>query len=193
MSEFASPIVLAPKSSVPYVRFCGNYQETNMYLSAGHQYIPMVEHELHKIIKYRIFLDMDIKNGWDMRGIFDSFSKVNEWDAVCSNGLWYGERAYDMFAFRNGEVEYGDADFWKKTWQGGWKYYSPGSELVKVDSCFGGMAFYKREAIRGCSYASWDADCEHVAFNKCVREKNHGRILMNPSQVIRYFTLDWLF
>ena len=64
MSEFASPIVLAPKSSVPYVRFCGDYQEANMYLSAGHQFIPMVEHELHKIIKYRIFLDMDMKNAF---------------------------------------------------------------------------------------------------------------------------------
>ena len=138
-------------------------------------------------------VDMDMKNGWDIRGIFDSFSKINQWDAVCSNGIWYGERAYDMFAFRNGEFLYGSQDFWKKIQEGGWKFYPVGSSLVKVDSCFGGMAFYKRDAIKGCRYESVDEDCEHVAFNRCVVDQNFGKMFMNPSQMIRYFTLDWLF
>ncbi len=58
--------------------------------------------------------------------------------------------------------------------------------LLPVQSCFGGLAFYRHEKILGCEYNSIADDCEHVEFHKCIREKNHGRIFMNPAQILRY-------
>ena len=156
--------------------------------------------ELAKGQKYKDFdmimmLDMDMGQGWDMRAIFDSFSKIDKWDAVCANGIFRGTRMRDMFAFRNDEfpeVPSQTPDYSTRVLHQGQRNYPVGSDMVPVDSCFGGMAFYKRKAIEGCRYDSIDGDCEHVLFNECVRERNHGRIFMNPSQVIRYFSWDWL-
>jgi hypothetical protein len=156
--------------------------------------------ELHANPEYADFdivmvTDMDMTNGWDMRGIFDTFSKTKEWDAVCSNGLFYGESTYDMFAFRNEEFPtslYGTKDFWPTILAATKRYYPVGTPLMKMDSCFGSMAFYKKQAIKDCRYESINEDCEHVAFHKCIIDKNRGRMVMNPSQVVRYFAFDWL-
>lgn len=66
------------------------------------------------------------------------------------------------------------------------KIYPVSSDLVPVQSCFGGMAFYKRSFIEDCRYSSVDDDSEHVAFNECIRTKNNGRIFMNPTQAYRF-------
>lgn len=68
----------------------------------------------------------------------------------------------------------------------GQKIYPIGSDLVPVHSCFGGMAFYKKNIVTACEYNSIDNDCEHVPFHQCLIDKNNARIFMNPSQAIRY-------
>lgn len=162
---------------------------------ARNHYIDELNHNSeYKDFDMVMVLDMDMSNGWDMRGIFDSFSKINSWDIVCSNGLRDG-KMYDMFAFRNHEFPDGpdkNPDFWDKTVPLGQKYYPAGDSMIPVFSCFGGMAFYKRNAIKDCRYDSIDRDCEHIKFHKCASDKNKARIFMNPSQIIRYFSLDWL-
>ena len=49
---------------------------------------------------------------------------------------------------------------------------SAGADPIFVDSAFGGLGIYRREAAAACSYAGLDAHgnqiCEHVAFNKSV-------------------------
>ena len=46
-------------------------------------------------------VDMDMSYGWDMRGLYDSFAQINEWDAVCSNGIdTKAGHTFDTFAFR---------------------------------------------------------------------------------------------
>jgi hypothetical protein len=125
-------------------------------------------------------------------------------------------KMYDMFAFRNEEFPWTplewpkacrqdnknhlwskicnninhdwpeDDIYWKYIVPQGQKIYSIHSSLIPVQSCFGGMAFYKREFINGCSYNSIENDCEHVPFHECLRIKHNGRMVMNPNQVIRY-------
>lgn len=176
-------------------------------------------------------IDMDMSYGVDIRGIQDSFSKIDQWDAICSNGLTRGSKMFDMFAFRNAEFPFtplkwhevcssnDETNPWLEKckngnkyvqgitykymgFRGGWqensrlywmlivpqgqKIYPIGSNLVPVNSCFGGMAFYKKNIINSCEYNSIDNDCEHVPFHECLKDKNNGRIFMNPSQVIRY-------
>ena len=140
-----------------------------------------------------MILDLDLRYGWDLRGTMDSFSKFDQWDAVCSNGITKRGRMNDMFAFRNNEFPFlpSHEGYWGEIVPRGQKRYSVGDPMVPVHSCFGAMAFYKREAIEGCVYGSIKEDCEHVLFHECVVNKNNGRMFMNPSQVIRYSIDLW--
>ena len=56
--------------------------------------------------------------------------------------------------------------------------------LIEVRSAFGGTGLYKANATRGCTYDGKGFKCEHVSFNLCIREKNKGRIFINPEFVI---------
>ncbi|MCC2646039.1 MAG: hypothetical protein K0R02_104 [Rickettsiaceae bacterium] len=146
--------------------------------------------------KYKEFdllmvIDMDMSYGIDIRALQDSFSKFNRWDAVCSNGISNKKgEMYDMFAFRNEEFPWKPEDapitYGSKILNKGQRAYPINSDLIPVDSCFGGMALYKRNYIKGCKYDSINNDCEHIHFHQCIKEKNNGKMFMNPSQVIRY-------
>lgn len=142
----------------------------------------------HEYDDYDIVMvaDLDFGKGWDARGIADSFSKINDWEAVCSNGsLRPYTNMYDTFAFLNLEPNKctHNEHFNKCNHT---KRYKVDEPLVPVGSCFGGIAFYKREFIKGCRYESHDEDCEHIAFHQCMINKNHGRMFLNPSQFLRY-------
>ena len=63
-SPWASPIVLAPKATEPFIRYCGDYSWFNPYIDVGHYTIPNVRHELDKIINYPIYLDIDLTNAF---------------------------------------------------------------------------------------------------------------------------------
>lgn len=63
-SPIASPLVFAPKATPPYIRTCGDYTYINAFIDNGHFYIPVVSHELQKIIRFRVFLDIDMTNAF---------------------------------------------------------------------------------------------------------------------------------
>ncbi len=68
-------------------------------------------------------------------------------------------------------------------------YRKDGTQMkpMVVDSCFGGLAIYKTPGIAGCEYqyrnttAPYMLDCEHVFFNQCIRQQNHGVVMSNPN------------
>ena len=63
-SPIASCLVIAPKATKPFIRFCGDYVGINKYIMTGHFPIPHVQHNLGKIIKYKVFLDFDMVNSF---------------------------------------------------------------------------------------------------------------------------------
>ena len=63
-SPWASCLVMAPKATYPFIRFCGDYVEINKYIPTGHYYIPNVQYELDKIIMFKYFLDIDLTNAF---------------------------------------------------------------------------------------------------------------------------------
>lgn len=199
---------------------------------ARNYYLDALQSEEYNNFDMLILLDMDMAYGIDIRGIEDSFSKIDRWDAVCSNGVFSDMgMMYDAFSFRNNEFPWSPEDWekicskqdfkdpWFRVCQEGEKYskgiiyknlafriswqsvnrlywlqimpqlqkiYPVDLDLVPVSSCFGGMAIYKRKYIDGCKYDSIDNDCEHVVFNQCIKDKNKGRMFLNPAQMIRY-------
>ncbi len=158
---------------------------------ARNKYIKAIQSEQYNDFDMVLLIDMDMSFGIDVRGIQDSFARIDSWDGICSNGIFKNTgEMYDAFAFRNAEFPlpfpneiYATVNETLSKIQ---KIYPVGSNLVPVHSCFGGMAIYKRTGIAGCEYDSIAEDCEHVAFHQCAIIKNKMRMFMNPNQMIRY-------
>ena len=70
-SPWASCLVVAPKATPPYIRFCGDYVQINKHMEVGNYTIPNVKHELDKIINYPIYLDIDLTNAFHQVPITD--------------------------------------------------------------------------------------------------------------------------
>jgi len=63
-SPIASCLVIAPKATPPFIRFCGDYTGINKFIMIGHYPIPHVQRSLEKITKFKIFLDFDLVNAF---------------------------------------------------------------------------------------------------------------------------------
>lgn len=140
---------------------------------------------------YFIILDIDDVNS---SGIFvDSIETCFEhenWDVLTGNqsGIYY-----DLWALRKkDDMEY---DCWekvrnrynpfavKKYVHSNLKNYPQTTELLEVDSAFGGAGIYKIQSIpEHCRYVGQHTNgkekCEHVEFNECIK-KNGGTIFIN--------------
>jgi hypothetical protein len=63
-SAIASPLVIAPKATHPFIRYCGDYRRVNDFIEIPQQPIPIVQHELVKASKYKVFIDLDATNSF---------------------------------------------------------------------------------------------------------------------------------
>ena len=64
-SPYASPLVVVPKATIPFIRICGDYKVwVNKYIIAGHFPMPNVKYELNKAAGFLIFLDIDLTNAF---------------------------------------------------------------------------------------------------------------------------------
>ena len=63
-SPIASPLVVAPKATSPFVRICGDYVWINKYIASPHYFIPHVSHELDKAATSKFYMDLDMANAF---------------------------------------------------------------------------------------------------------------------------------
>jgi hypothetical protein len=63
-SSIASCLVIAPKATDPFIRFCGDYVAVNKWIVCGHYPIPDVQKFLAKVQQYSVFLDLDWTNSF---------------------------------------------------------------------------------------------------------------------------------
>ena len=63
-SPIASPTVIAPKATFPYVRIAGDYRLINDHAEINQEYIPRPQFEIHKCKGFCIFLDFDLTNSF---------------------------------------------------------------------------------------------------------------------------------
>lgn len=127
---------------------------------------------------YVIVFDSDLEGGWSYEGIAHSIGL--NMPVVGSNGILYREKEklyYDSYAWRflnDDSVHTEKINLLK---------FNRGEQLVEVNSCFGGLAIYKKEVLNNVSYHSYD--CDHPTLHKEIR-KNGYKIYMNPSQICLY-------
>lgn len=166
---------------------------------------------------YLLTLDLDIV-GWDNSGIVDSFGR-DSWDVMCAHGILLHGIYRDTYAFRtegvNTNHHWAGKDHLaynislpqysanrKKLKLSQQKAreimdntFSTSLEPVQVESCFGGLAIYRSSAVGGCRYGyryeepPYMLDCEHVLFNRCIREGmggRGGRVLSNFNMKLWY-------
>ena len=74
-SPWASCLVVAPKATPPYIRFCGDYVQINKHMEVGNYTIPNVKHELDKIINFPLYMDIDLTNAFHQIPLADETSE----------------------------------------------------------------------------------------------------------------------
>ena len=75
-SPIASPLVIAPKATQPFIRFCGDYREINKYIKIPQQPIPIIQHELIKAAGFKVFVDLDMANSFHQIPLSKEFSDI---------------------------------------------------------------------------------------------------------------------
>lgn len=74
-SPWASPLVIAPKATKPFIRFCGNYVKINKFIETPTWPVPRVLHELEKAKNARVFVDLDMTNSFHQFALSENSSK----------------------------------------------------------------------------------------------------------------------
>jgi hypothetical protein len=75
-SPIASPLVIAPKATKPFIRFCGDYVEVNKHVHIGHYPIPKVIYALEKAAGFSMFLDIDMTNSFHQIPLAEKTSNI---------------------------------------------------------------------------------------------------------------------
>ena len=174
----------------------GNKKRPNILFlaNARNEYLkPLMSQPEYGDFDLVIMLDMDMSYGFDVRSIMNSISQIDKWDTICANGMMKNNRMYDTFAFRDqSSIKYapheigGFPAYWNQVETNFKKFYHVNEAIVPVHSCFGGLAIYKKAALKNCKYDSIEDDCEHVYLHQCMRKKNNAKIFLNPSMVVFY-------
>ena len=75
-SSIASPLVIAPKSTAPFVRLCGDYRVCNQYIKPNNYYIPHIMKTLEKAAGFKYFIDADLKSAFHQIKLGENTSRI---------------------------------------------------------------------------------------------------------------------
>lgn len=148
----------------------------------------------YRDIDYVIVADLDgVNNLISAEAVLSCWDTNTDWDVITANQL---DRYYDIWALRH--QFWCPYDCWRaKKW---FETISTPFEalkiavsqkqiriprkagLIEVDSAFGGLAVYKKSALRDCRYIGVDEEneeiCEHVTLHKQLKSAGY-RIYIN--------------
>ena len=145
---------------------------------------------------YILVADIDIFRSSISAFISNFMYNTDEWALMTAST---SDAYYDIWALRTLSDSNLNFDVWHTVWslmRSNLSYCSAsivdliirihqkpiptGRGLIEVRSAFGGAGLYRADAVGDCEYSGKNSTCEHVPFNTCVREKNNGRIFINP-------------
>ena len=132
--------------------------------------------------QYLIIIDLDNvnRNGTFVKTINNCFDN-EDWDVISANQK---KRYYDTYALRYKDLTYDCSA--KRPVDGKRcgkiKIKFPPNKRIDVDSAFGGTTIYKLSSIPNhCKYNGkyddGDEKCEHVDFNKCIKDSGKKIII----------------
>ena len=75
-SPIASPLVVAPKATAPFIRLCGDYRPINPYVRIPQEPIPHVQTSLAKAAGWTVFVDLDMTNSFHQIPIDEASSNL---------------------------------------------------------------------------------------------------------------------
>lgn len=107
---------------------------------------------------FLIMTDLDFKKGWTIEGVLSCFDIDEEWDGLTANGV-AGGIYYDRYAYRDEMLPLGPELLGEIFWQQLEKHkikFDVGSKIKKVYSAFGGIAVYRKVAIKNCVYWGYE-------------------------------------
>jgi hypothetical protein len=140
-----------------------------------------------------VVLDMDPHGGFSPDGVMNSIGWIGDYmGRTRTKGAVGGMGSYSLY-LRQGEDGIGAAqyDAWaarlnwwedRRSKPGGNQWFHMllppvGSEPIQMNSCFGGLAVYTKDAYLSGNYAG--GDCEHVALHKSMRRAGY-LMYLNP-------------
>jgi hypothetical protein len=75
-SPIVSPLVIAPKSTYPFQRWCGDYKWINLFIKHTQCYVPIVFKELEKAASGKVFCDLDMTHAFHQIPLADYTAKL---------------------------------------------------------------------------------------------------------------------
>ena len=162
---------------------------------------------------YLITVDSDgVLKDFNFEGLLSCFNyPIESWDMMGANT---NEKYYDVWALRNKDIDFDCWDMvYHKTQMGmnkndaikefvskHQKHIPSNSDLIKVNSCFGGLGVYKYQSIANCFREGKklicdckryklkgnciSEVCEHVSFHQQMIKKNNAKLFINPRLIV---------
>ena len=131
--------------------------------------------------EYIMVVDMDLRGGWSLDGLASSFAETG-WDAMAANAIGYHNLRrtyYDKLALKPQSLLRNN--LFLRLFGEGWQFRRNGP-LVPVQSAFGGLCLYRRDALLSRRYSGSSEGretCEHHALNA----DGTWRFYLNPGQI----------
>lgn len=143
--------------------------------------------------RYLVWIDLDDVNFEvnlrAFRKVIELMDRDHSVDVVtaCQYKTMYDLWALRTKAFDRNVIPYNEANEWyhpftlkryfPKIYR--WRKFYEG--LQEVLSAFGGLGIYRTSILGDCRYdAEGGLECEHVAFNRCLRERQGVKIYVDP-------------
>ena len=146
---------------------------------------------------YLMVVDLDVEKLFP-EAVFSSFTDAYEWDAVTAFGYSTSpqlkRRYHDTYIFqewdRKGEAQ---TEEYMKQSADKFAHLKPGDPWVRVAAAFGGLAFYRFEAVKGLRYqtlpnndSSVTVYGEHYSIYTQMIERGFDKFYLNPSMYLKY-------
>lgn len=139
--------------------------------------------------EYVCVLDSDPHGGFSVDGVYNSLGWFAEQQASTIPTLVGALASYSLYVVKDSAGEYALAHYdayaarlnwWENRSNNTW-FHSllppVGSTPIMMNSAFGGLCVYTRDAFHSLQYAG--GDCEHVIAHRAMRNQGH-RLALNP-------------
>lgn len=161
-------------------------RRSSVYQRMSHCRNLLLSHARKLAPAWVVMYDPDLRTTPSAAGFLSCFSLRPVGWAVCGANTPTSQPYYDLLALRTlDDWMPGDYRSCKRrcpqpVCHGANRVIPNESEPVEVLSLFGGLAIYRFALLDGCWYDEAAQQCEHVAFNRCLRRRNGGRLYINP-------------